>query len=110
MCNSDLAGVVRPLVIQRWKNSQREQVEDVVAEEIFIRVFLNGKIYGSLVCSPWELEELVAGYLYTDGVISTREDIASMEVREGAVHVKLSAGFAAEDPEIPESDLESPRE
>ena len=104
MSNSDLAGVVRPLTIQRWKDGRREQVEDVVAEEIFIRVFLNGSIYGSLVCSPWALEELVAGYLYTDGVISTREDIASMEVREGAVHVKLSAGFAAEDPEIPESD------
>lgn len=83
------AGFSRPIQIDRWKDGLWTSVEDVIAEELFIRVFVDQKIYGSLVCSPWALDELVVGYLYTDGVIESYGDIAALETEADAVYVTL---------------------
>lgn len=89
MENITLESVVHSLNIHRWKDGNCTCVEDVVAEEVFIRIFVNGAIHGSLDCSPWNLEELVLGYLYTEGIFQTREEVESVIVEDKAVYVQL---------------------
>ncbi len=81
----------QPVRIHRWNDGEWGGADDVIAEEVFIRVLINGTVYGSLVCSPWELEELVAGYLCSDGVISSRRDLLELRVEGSDVLVTLAA-------------------
>lgn len=75
--------------ITRWKDGVCCQVEDTVAEEVFIRILINGSVHGSLDCSPWELDELAVGYLYTEGVLQNPFDIESLQVENDTVSVQL---------------------
>lgn len=80
------------LSIYRWKDSHWIETDDVIAEEVLISVRLDDRIYGSLVCSPWNLEELVTGYLFTEGVIRCREDISTIRITEDTACITLQAG------------------
>lgn len=86
---SDLNESVQMLPICRWKGGACTCTEDAVVEEVFRRIFVNETIHGSLDCSPWEVEELALGYLYTEGMFTCREEVESVIVREGAVFVQL---------------------
>lgn len=85
----ELKAVSQTLDIYRWKGGRWFPDEDVVAEEVLVRVFVNGMIYGSLVCSPWALDELTVGYLYTEGVLRSCDDVEDLTVEDNTVRVRL---------------------
>lgn len=75
--------------IHRWQDGLWTQEDDCVVEEIFLRVYVNGSVYGAMACSPWAIDELVIGGLYTNGVISAYEEVESLRMEGDAVQVKL---------------------
>lgn len=61
-------------------------------EESLVRIFVNGDVFSALLCTPRDLKELAVGWLYTQGVIDSLEEIVSVGACEGLrdihVHVK----------------------
>ncbi len=62
-----------------------------VVTEYALTVFVNGQEFVTLVCTPAELSELVLGFIASEGLISTVDEVKSIEVDEeaGMVYVRL---------------------
>jgi FdhD protein len=69
-------------------------VEKDVIGEISLKIYINGTEYASLLCLNQLTEELAIGFLYSEGVIDTFRDIASISYNERlfAVMIELAAG------------------
>lgn len=67
-----------------------EALKDVVAVEDMINLYINGKLYTVLHCTPSQIRELVIGRLLTDGIISKLDDILEFNFYENDAHVRLS--------------------
>jgi FdhD protein len=69
-------------------------VEKDVIGEISLKIYINGTEYASLLCLNQLTEELAIGFLYSEGVIDTFQDIASISYNERlfAVMIELAAG------------------
>ena len=80
--------------ITRIENGKRKQKEDHVIKEVTLKVVINGKETLTLPCSGNYVNEIITGYLYTNGYISTQGDIRSldyqMESRTASVSLEKS--------------------
>lgn len=72
--------------VLKYQNGSYKEEKDLVAEEISIRIILNGQLFGTLMCSPWDPEELAVGYLCVMGMIRSYEDILRIETTDGTVY------------------------
>ncbi|MGV3466793.1 MAG: formate dehydrogenase accessory sulfurtransferase FdhD [Heyndrickxia sp.] len=65
-------------------------MEDEVAIEYPLTIFIDNEEFATMVCSPTNLEELVIGFLASEGLIRSFEEIESMVVDEGKGLVYIS--------------------
>lgn len=74
-----------------------EKKKDVIGE-ISLKIYINGTEYASLLCLNQLAEELAVGFLYSEGVIDSMADIASLSYNERlfAVMIQLAAGRSVE--------------
>ncbi len=74
------------------------EVEKPVIGEISLKIYINGVEYASLLCLNQLTEELALGFLYSEGVIDTIDDVASISYNERlfAVMINLAAGKSVE--------------
>ncbi|NTW72888.1 MAG: sulfurtransferase FdhD, partial [Eubacteriaceae bacterium] len=74
----------------RIKDTQ-EYLEDEVIVEYSLSIYLNGRYFITLLCTPDSLEELTVGYLYSESVISSMENLENVEIDEakGKAMVRL---------------------
>lgn len=70
------------------KRSKRE-IDDVVASDEAVCVFINDEFYRTMIATPGMTRELVLGHLFTEGVIGSLDDVAELEVLPLKVHVEL---------------------
>lgn len=81
---------VRKVEITRIRSDgSTETLEDSVASDVAMCVFVDGEFYRTLVASPGMREELVVGHLYTEGVVSSNADIAELTVQPERVDASL---------------------
>ncbi|KKB74278.1 MULTISPECIES: formate dehydrogenase accessory sulfurtransferase FdhD [Bacillus] len=73
--------------IFRYDNGELTKEEDQMATEYPLTVMVNGEEFVTLVCSPDHLEELVIGFLASEGVIRFKKEIKRFTIDE-------SLGFA----------------
>ncbi len=66
--------------IVRVVQGQSEQAERKVVEEYPLRLRVNGRELATLVCSPHQLNFLLAGFFQLQGFINSLDDILSMGV------------------------------
>ncbi|MFD1737085.1 formate dehydrogenase accessory sulfurtransferase FdhD [Bacillus salitolerans] len=69
--------------ITKYKNGQLEELDDMVVTEFPLTVFINNKEFATMVCTPTHFEEMVIGFLASEGVIRFRDEIKSMSIDEG---------------------------
>lgn len=76
--------------IHRYNNGQMVKKEDRVVTEYPVTVKINGDEFVTMVCTPEYIEDMVIGYLASEGIIRKREDIEDIWLQEkkGFVHVK----------------------
>ncbi|HEU5140619.1 MAG TPA: formate dehydrogenase accessory sulfurtransferase FdhD [Bacillales bacterium] len=76
--------------IVRFQGNDRLEVEDDVAVEFPLTVMLNGEEFATIVCTPVDLEDMVLGFLASEGAIRFLRDIESLIVDEskGYAHVE----------------------
>lgn len=65
--------------------------EDDIAVESALTIILDGEEFATIVCSPSEIQELVVGFLASEGMIRVFQDILSIQVDEekGFAYVDL---------------------
>jgi FdhD protein len=85
---------LKPVEIKREilqiKNGKASQIEDTIVTEQPVTIKINGDEFVTMVCSPEYIEDMVIGYLASEGIIRRYEDIKDIWVEEngGFVHVK----------------------
>ena len=79
-----------------WKTikingTHQESVLETIAAEFPLTLMLDGYEFATIVCSPGELEDLVAGFLASEGVIRTVAEIKDIQVDmyTGFAHIAL---------------------
>lgn len=77
--------------VLKSKQGRFQEIEDVIAEEYPLTVKLNGEEFATIVCSPTHLEEMVVGFLASEGVIRFAEEIVSLSLDQdrGFAYVEL---------------------
>ncbi|KQL57095.1 MULTISPECIES: formate dehydrogenase accessory sulfurtransferase FdhD [Bacillaceae] len=77
--------------IFRFVDGEESVVEDVVATEIPITVKINGEEVVTMISSPDHIEDMVVGYLVSEGVILSVSELTDLryEAKRGFVHVTL---------------------
>ena len=67
-------------------------LEDVVAREFPLTIILNNQELVTLMCTPKDLNYLVAGFLFSEGLLATRDDIKQITVDDtrGVVRVETT--------------------
>ncbi len=69
-------------------------VEDLVVMETPITIYLNGKELTTLLCTPEKLDYLTLGFLSSEGLIQSYEQVKDLRVREDKGSVDLMGGAA----------------
>lgn len=77
--------------IIRVRRGKREELEDPVVVEAPVTIYLNGRELVTLLCTPEKLDCLALGFLRSEGLLSSFEEVTSIRVREeeGLVEVDL---------------------
>jgi FdhD protein len=91
---------MREVKVTRLNVSSRtiEERQDFVAEETSIHIFLNKIHYGTILCSPSQLKELVVGHLLSEGLLKSTTEIEELlQRKDGNFLVKLKSGIDAKE-------------
>ncbi len=64
------------------KGGRVEEVKGEVVREQPLTLYVNGERFLTLLCSPFQLEALVVGYLWMEKVIGDLEEVAALSVSE----------------------------
>ncbi len=73
--------------------------EDVVVKEMPLTIFVNEQELVTLLCLPQFQQNLAVGFLFSEGIISSKEEIESLIFNEnkGVIWIKLNKPFAIDD-------------
>jgi len=84
--------------IVRITEEGKSQSEDTVVREFPLTIVLNNQELVTLLCSPQDLDYLAIGFLASEGLIKSPDEIKQITVNEqvGAVHVATKKGFSGE--------------
>ncbi|WP_425388464.1 formate dehydrogenase accessory sulfurtransferase FdhD [Domibacillus robiginosus] len=76
----------------RFTSGRAEYKEDRIVTEYPVTVKINDEEFVTMVCTPEHIEDMVIGYLASEGVIRKYEDIQDVWLQEGEgyVHIKTA--------------------
>jgi len=92
--------------ITRIENGRRTAVTDTVVTEARVEIYLDDVRTAVLLCSPGELEELGAGFLFTEGLIASAGEIADFAVKEDECRVSVTTKNGDIPPPAPENRIQ----
>ncbi|MBT9137420.1 MAG: Sulfurtransferase FdhD [Firmicutes bacterium] len=79
---SDMKSLAEDVVCDRFSDKGWVRTSDHVPVEMRLTTYVNGQELVTILCTPTKLNCLVLGFLYTEGIISSLGDVASMRVCE----------------------------
>ncbi len=77
--------------IRRGENGQTEEFEDQIAVEAPVTIYLNGNELVTLLCTPEKIDRLALGFLRSEGLVTSIDDLEAIRVheKEGLVEIDL---------------------
>ena len=69
----------------------------IMPEEILIRLFVNGSFFAKILCTPINLKELVIGWLFSQKVIESLDEIHTLGVCDEMTDVSVKLSHDIED-------------
>ena len=68
----------------------KNRIEKAVAREFMVTIFLNGKELVTLLCSPKDMQYLAVGFLVSEGLLKSKDEIKKIDIEEweGVVRVE----------------------
>lgn len=93
---------IREQEILRLNNGTREKVQDLITVERPITIYINGKETVTLLCTPYMVKELIAGFLLSEGWVIKKDDLLKIDYDEldGLVEVEIKEGQRIEEREL----------
>ncbi|MGQ9557734.1 MAG: formate dehydrogenase accessory sulfurtransferase FdhD [Desulfurispora sp.] len=77
-----MSSLTREQPIHRYQDGHITPTGDLLVREVPLTLFLNDSELATLVCSPGAWRELAAGFLLSEGLIHSADDIAEITLRE----------------------------
>lgn len=68
--------------IVKYSNNGMVKINDSVISEYELALFVNSKPLVTLLCTPKSLKELTVGFLHSEGIIRSMEDIKDIKIDE----------------------------
>ncbi|MCP3026395.1 formate dehydrogenase accessory sulfurtransferase FdhD [Halobacillus sp. A5] len=80
--------------IVRFKDGNFNQINDHIVTEFPMTIYVNNEEFATMVCTPAHFDEMVIGFLASEGVIRFRNDIKALNIDEekGFAYVELAEG------------------
>ena len=75
--------VIRKQIITKYIDGELVEKTDEMAVEFPFTIHVNGEEFATMVCTPSHLDELLLGFLASEGVIRTKDDIQDFQLDEG---------------------------
>lgn len=77
--------------IVKYSNGVFEQIKDEVVTEFPLTIYVNNEEFATMVCSPTNFEEMVIGFLASEGVILFKNEIKQLTINSdrGFAYVEL---------------------
>ena len=98
---------VERLPILRVSEKGRSSALDSVVTELPLTVILNNREVVTLLCSPTDLEYLAVGFLFSEGLIETKEDVKGIKVDGEVGVVRVEAKEVSSSYTPPQAEVES---
>ncbi len=76
--------------ITRVSKGKSKQTEDPVIIEFPLEIFVNKEKIVTLICSPEYMEDLAAGYLFSEGLYNNINDLKEIKLAENKIYIRLS--------------------
>lgn len=73
--------------IIKYDGLSATEIEDEIATEYPLTIMINGEEFATMVCTPTHMEEMVVGFLASEGIILFHDEIESLSI-------DVSKGFA----------------
>lgn len=82
--------------VTRYKNGERVETDDFVAEEVPVVLMYNGVSHVVMLATPTNLEDFALGFSITEGIIADAKELESVKVyqRSNGVEVQLKISEA----------------
>ncbi|VEF48578.1 formate dehydrogenase accessory protein [Bacillus freudenreichii] len=79
------------LQVLRYTGGSLTEIEDQAAVEFPLTIYLDNEEFATVVCTPSNLKELVIGFLASEGMIRSMEDISAFNIdpHQGFAYVEL---------------------
>ena len=58
----------------------RKSTDETVCRELPLAIYVNGSEVATVLCSPADLEDLVFGFAFSEGIIETAKDVKALEI------------------------------
>ncbi|NIN00204.1 MAG: formate dehydrogenase accessory sulfurtransferase FdhD [candidate division Zixibacteria bacterium] len=81
----------------RIKEGERQDIEEKVAQEAILRIFINEHEIAALSCTPSDQTYLAVGFLISEGFLKSSAEIKNVHSSEGEVTVRTKSPY-----EVPE--------
>lgn len=87
---------IEKVPILRLTEESRNNIDDVVAREFPLTIILNNQELVTLLCSPKNFDYLAIGFLFSEGLLESKEEIQKILVddQRGVVRVETKADKA----------------
>lgn len=94
----DITNEIEKFPILRLTKEGSSHIEEAVAKEFLFTIFLNGEELATLLCSPGNLEYLAVGFLASEGLLKSKNEIEKIEIDHwmGVAHVEIKGGKKAD--------------
>ncbi len=83
--------MTRKCTVERWQDGQASRHEDQLSVEEPLAIHLDGKPFATLMRSPGRDEDLTRGFLFSEGLIESRDCITHIHIEAGEAHAQRSA-------------------
>ncbi len=95
---SDFEQITRQADVVKFQQDQAAQklTEPVAAEEL-CQIILNDKLIATVACSPADLRELAAGFLFSEGIVGQIDSVAEPEKVDDGFAVKVAGELLADE-------------
>lgn len=80
---------IRPSQYIQVSSGQWEVFQGASIAENAVSLTVNGEIWLTFMCTPIDLEAMAVGFLYNEGLIQTRQDIADIRVCPGSENIDI---------------------
>lgn len=85
--------------ILRFTKEGKSNTEVAIAKEFLFTIFLNDQELATLLCSPGNLQYLTVGFLASEGLLKSKDEIKKIAVDDwlGTAHIEIEGDNKADD-------------